>query len=128
MLQASSMQTIECIICLEEYNDTNRRPRTLPCAHNFCSPCLQKCIAQGGKNCSVCRKSYIAFTVEDIPINNDIEKLCQIVKLMAENTEPTTSVFTTGTNDSSDEENDFSNGRCPKTLLKVIYFDVLLYI
>ena len=29
-----------CPICLETYNETNRLPKILPCAHTFCLECV----------------------------------------------------------------------------------------
>ncbi|CAL4190371.1 unnamed protein product, partial [Meganyctiphanes norvegica] len=111
---ASSITRIECGICLEEYN-TTRRPRTLPCGHNFCGDCLQNCIEQGSNNCSICRKTHTATTVDDIPINTEFETVIQLNRsLMLRNT--------VQTNESSDEDDDFSNGRCSRHKKSLLYF------
>ncbi|CAL4210611.1 unnamed protein product [Meganyctiphanes norvegica] len=110
---ASAIKPIECGICLEEYNQT-RRPRTLHCAHNFCGPCLQKSIVQGGLKCSICRKSHAAATIEDIPINSDLEKIVQMWSLMAVNT--------VRTDVSSNDEDDFNNGKCSRHKNSLLYF------
>jgi hypothetical protein len=33
---------LDCAICLEKYNDTNKVPRILKCGHTFCSSCLKE--------------------------------------------------------------------------------------
>ncbi|CAL4087200.1 unnamed protein product [Meganyctiphanes norvegica] len=110
---ASLKAPIECGICLEEY-DKVRRPRVLPCAHNFCSPCLQKYISLGGSKCSICTRTYTASSVEDFPINTDFEKMVQMWTHM--------SVKTARTNGSSDEEDDFTNGHCSIHRKSLVYF------
>ncbi|CAL4164703.1 unnamed protein product [Meganyctiphanes norvegica] len=111
---ASSITRIECGICLEEYN-TTRRPRTLPCGHNFCGGCLQNCIEQGSNSCSICRKTHTATTVDDIPINTEFETVIQLTRsLIAGNN--------ARSNESSDEDDDFTNGRCPKHKKSLLYF------
>ncbi|XP_041353308.1 E3 ubiquitin-protein ligase TRIM56-like [Gigantopelta aegis] len=49
-----------CEICLDEFDDGVRTPRTLPCLHTFCCECLEKmwgAAAQGVK-CPKCRKIW----------------------------------------------------------------------
>ncbi|CAL4256347.1 unnamed protein product, partial [Meganyctiphanes norvegica] len=112
--EASSITRIECGICLEKYT-TTRRPRTLPCGHNFCGYCLQNCIEQGNSNCSICRKTHTATTVDDIPINTEFETVIQLTRsLMAGNN--------ARSNESSDEDDDFTNGRCPRHKKSLLYF------
>ncbi|CAL4119931.1 unnamed protein product [Meganyctiphanes norvegica] len=64
---------------MEEFNGTSRRPKALPCAHHLCTPCLENCIARRMNKCSVCRKTFAASTVDDIPINTDLEKIIEYV-------------------------------------------------
>ncbi|CAL4124841.1 unnamed protein product [Meganyctiphanes norvegica] len=104
---------IECGICLEEYDEI-RRPRALPCAHHFCSPCLQKYITLGGNKCSVCTRTYTATSIDDFPINTDLEKMIQMWSHM--------SVNATKMNESSDDENDFSSGYCSIHKKSLVYF------
>ncbi|CAL4133675.1 unnamed protein product, partial [Meganyctiphanes norvegica] len=92
------MAPIECSICLEEYNDTTRRPKVLPCGHNFHEHCLQDWIdTNGGNICSICRMEHKVTAVKDIPINTDLEK--SIMSLKAVNTD--------NSDESSDGEVDF---------------------
>ncbi|XP_041353030.1 E3 SUMO-protein ligase RanBP2-like [Gigantopelta aegis] len=49
-----------CEICLDNFDDGVRTPRTLPCLHTFCCDCLEKmwgAAAQGVK-CPKCRKIW----------------------------------------------------------------------
>ena len=51
---------LDCIICLERYNDSNRKPHVLfPCGHTICGECLESI-----DNCPKCRKN-IERTVEN---------------------------------------------------------------
>ncbi|CAL4067124.1 unnamed protein product, partial [Meganyctiphanes norvegica] len=76
--------SIACSICLEEYNDTNRRPKALPCAHNLCLRCLENCIALTVNKCGVCRKPFAATSVGEIPFNTDLEKLIRYVSQLTQ--------------------------------------------
>ncbi|CAL4097452.1 unnamed protein product, partial [Meganyctiphanes norvegica] len=109
---ASSIDPSECGICLQKYNTTHR-PRTLQCGHNFCGTCLQNCIHQGIDKCSVCRRPLTATTIDEIPINTDFEQLIQMWTPRAVNTND---------NEPSDEEGDFSKGRCSKHPKSFLYF------
>jgi hypothetical protein len=40
-LQAMERPFLECEICFFEYNETLRRPLSLPCGHTFCKSCVQ---------------------------------------------------------------------------------------
>ncbi|CAL4061327.1 unnamed protein product [Meganyctiphanes norvegica] len=104
---------IDCGICLEEYDEI-RRPRSLPCAHHVCSPCLQKHITFGGNKCSICSRAYTAISVDEFPINTDLEKMIQLWSHM--------SVNAARTNESSDEEDDFTNGYCSIHKKSLVYF------
>jgi len=46
----------DCIICLESYNDSNRKPHTLiPCGHTICGVCLESLSRMSINNCPECR-------------------------------------------------------------------------
>jgi hypothetical protein len=32
---------LECSVCMDPYDDKNKQPRLLNCAHSFCGECLQ---------------------------------------------------------------------------------------
>lgn len=52
---------VNCIICFENYNDSNRKPKALiPCGHIVCGKCLDLI-----KECPNCRKN-IEKSVEKI--------------------------------------------------------------
>ena len=58
----------DCVVCYEQYNDSNRMPHMLiPCGHTICRECLGSIT-----NCPKCRKN-IERTVENwdlIPSND----------------------------------------------------------
>ena len=58
----------DCVVCYEQYNDSNRKPQVLiPCGHTICGECLGSIT-----NCPKCRKN-IERTVENwdlIPSND----------------------------------------------------------
>ncbi|XP_061178169.1 E3 ubiquitin-protein ligase TRIM71-like [Saccostrea echinata] len=49
---------LECGICMNEYNDTDRRPRVLPCLHSFCDQCIKIMRTRDAIKCSECNESY----------------------------------------------------------------------
>lgn len=38
------IEEIKCPLCSQDYNETDRMPRTIPdCGHSFCSTCIIEC-------------------------------------------------------------------------------------
>lgn len=67
-----------CPICLEDFNDTTRRPRVLPCGHSFCSQCLYQIMSSGISKCSSCRALYKVKSLNSIPVNIGMERFIQM--------------------------------------------------
>lgn len=67
---------MECKVCLEIYNDSNRKPKIITnCGHTFCSNCLN---SLNIKSCPKCRNKIIDCVINyDILelINNDSNKI-----------------------------------------------------
>ncbi|XP_029947597.1 RING finger protein 223-like [Salarias fasciatus] len=53
------MDTLECIVCFDQYSRKDRVPRMLHCNHTFCTPCLQRLSKLEGRmytvSCPLCR-------------------------------------------------------------------------
>ena len=66
---------LECAICMEKYNTTNKIPRILTCGHTFCSSCLEiicerSGIESSGISCPLDKtKGHQNKNVSEIPIN-----------------------------------------------------------
>ena len=71
---------IECSICMEQYNTTNKLPRILSCGHTFCTSCLISFIKKSESNCQNEFSTFISCPVDkqighnnqninEIPIN-----------------------------------------------------------
>ncbi|XP_076087700.1 protein meiotic P26-like [Mytilus galloprovincialis] len=60
-------QFLECPICNELFNDTDRHPRVLPCLHSYCYTCLKKLIEQSKYTCPLCKSD---FFVQNISVDS----------------------------------------------------------
>ncbi|CAC5418975.1 TRIM2_3 [Mytilus coruscus] len=56
-------QFLECPICNELFNDTDRHPRVLPCLHSYCYTCLKKLIEQSKYMCLLCKSDFFVQNV-----------------------------------------------------------------
>ncbi len=77
---------LECPVCVEFFNQTDRRPRLLhSCLHAFCTPCLEQLLVKEGKGqitCPLCRhvqkvKGGIASLPKD-PVRDNLVEYLQI--------------------------------------------------
>jgi hypothetical protein len=74
---------LECTICLDKYNSTNKLPRILKCGHTFCTICLKELSRAGNlENSLPFIKCPLDKTIghgntntEEIPINRIIVDL-----------------------------------------------------
>lgn len=67
---ALTLQTFECSLCFEEYDELQRCPRLLQCGHTFCSLCLQSLWKDGSIECPLDRRALIAMEgVQSLPKN-----------------------------------------------------------
>ncbi|XP_034233497.1 uncharacterized protein LOC117640740 isoform X2 [Thrips palmi] len=53
--------TMECQVCLEQFNLVERRPKVLPCGHSYCLKCLQQLPT---KVCPLDKKEFLAAPEE----------------------------------------------------------------
>ncbi|CAG2233487.1 unnamed protein product [Mytilus edulis] len=60
-------QFLECPICNELFNDTDRHPRVLPCLHSYCYTCLKTLIEQSKYTCPLCKSD---FFVQNISVDS----------------------------------------------------------
>ncbi|XP_072036621.1 uncharacterized protein [Amphiura filiformis] len=56
----SLMKLLECQICTEIFNETDRKPKILPCQHTVCLHCMRRM----GRN--ICRESYESYDANDV--------------------------------------------------------------
>ncbi|KAK8371715.1 hypothetical protein O3P69_018965 [Scylla paramamosain] len=59
----------DCPICHITFDDTLRRPRTLPCGHTLCTPCINELKEQGAVKCPICRASHAVPEMGQFPIS-----------------------------------------------------------
>ncbi|CAL4063491.1 unnamed protein product [Meganyctiphanes norvegica] len=69
------MAGIECEICLNYFDEKERRPKNLQCGHTFCLACMETSFAKGNPLCSLCRTPHNAETIDNIPFNFRLEEL-----------------------------------------------------
>ncbi|XP_063852574.1 uncharacterized protein LOC135095589 isoform X2 [Scylla paramamosain] len=59
----------DCPVCFITFDDTLRRPRTLPCGHTLCSPCIDGLKQQDAVTCPTCRASHAVPGAGHFPIS-----------------------------------------------------------
>lgn len=69
------MNSSECTICMEYFDEKKQRPRCLPCGHTFCNTCIDHSIAIGDKACATCRKPHKASKASALPVNFLVEEI-----------------------------------------------------
>ncbi|XP_046542344.1 E3 ubiquitin-protein ligase TRIM17-like [Haliotis rubra] len=80
---------LECSVCVEHFNQTNRRPRHLnSCLHAFCTICLQTLLTKEGGNkitCPLCRQvQTVRGTADTLPIDPVRDKLTEYLQMKIE--------------------------------------------
>ncbi|KAK4308829.1 hypothetical protein Pmani_019506 [Petrolisthes manimaculis] len=65
----------ECGICFTLFDDIERRPRTLPCGHTFCTSCLIVLLETKNLTCPSCRVKHRTRKINKIPINYNLEEI-----------------------------------------------------
>jgi len=66
---------LKCGICYEQYDSSERRPRTLPCHHFFCTSCIGNNIQASFHQCPSCRHRIEIISVSTLPANTLMEDL-----------------------------------------------------
>lgn len=59
---------LECGICLEQFNESKRKPVVLPCGHTICIPCISLMAKDNSVECPFDHKKH-EVKIEDLPIN-----------------------------------------------------------
>jgi hypothetical protein len=67
------MESIEeiltCKICMERFNDEDKKPLFVPCGHTFCSRCLRFIYKRPNLRCPLDKKEHKVEAFTNIPIN-----------------------------------------------------------
>ncbi|XP_068205041.1 uncharacterized protein [Palaemon carinicauda] len=73
------MASQDCQVCLEGFDNEERRPRCLSCGHTLCTSCLTDILGQGQLLCPFCRLPHNGpvNAVEDVPINYTVVSLLE---------------------------------------------------
>ncbi|XP_042883048.1 uncharacterized protein LOC122260027 [Penaeus japonicus] len=66
---------MDCKVCLDKFNEEDKRPRYIPCGHTFCSFCLSNLFRNGSVSCPTCRAKHTASDVAQFPIAYLVEEL-----------------------------------------------------
>ena len=72
-----------CTICMEQYNDSHKLPKMLPCAHTFCKTCIKQYADQhfNGFNCPLC-STKVNISAKDVEkLNNNLTLISFMDKL-----------------------------------------------
>ncbi|XP_046365191.2 tripartite motif-containing protein 45-like [Haliotis rufescens] len=86
---------LECPVCVEHFNQTDRRPRLLhSCFHAFCTQCLQQLLTKEGKGqitCPLCRQVHkVPGKADILPVDPVRAKLVDFVQIKNERKVPCT--------------------------------------
>lgn len=73
---------LDCPVCMTAYDGTVRRPRTLPCGHTFCTPCIDGLKDQDKVMCPTCRVDHAVPESGWFPVTYVIESLMQRIREM----------------------------------------------
>ncbi|XP_071089423.1 E3 ubiquitin-protein ligase TRIM45-like isoform X2 [Haliotis cracherodii] len=86
---------LECPVCVEHFNQTDRRPRLLhSCLHAFCTQCLQQLLTKEGNGqitCPLCRQVHkVPGKADTLPVDPVRVKLVDFVQIKNERKVPCT--------------------------------------
>lgn len=76
----------DCKVCLDRFNEEDKRPRYIPCGHTFCSFCLSNLMKSGSLSCPTCRARHSAPDIAQFPIAYLVEELiknCSVRRSLA---------------------------------------------
>ncbi|TMS37809.1 hypothetical protein L596_004667 [Steinernema carpocapsae] len=77
---------VNCEICLEPFDALEKRPKLLPCGHNFCKNCLfslcchQQYYLLESVACPTCREEFSTTIAMEAPVNYDLCKMLESVQ------------------------------------------------
>lgn len=77
------LEPLECRVCSNLYNTSDRCPRILRCGHTYCSTCLKTLAGKKGVECPECRKHHKVRLVSAISRNLSMEEVMEHVGLLA---------------------------------------------
>lgn len=66
-------------MCLEPYDQAERRPRALPCGHSFCSLCIGSIFSLGSLSCPKCRARHAASDASKFPFAYELEEMIALL-------------------------------------------------
>ncbi|XP_071082627.1 uncharacterized protein [Haliotis cracherodii] len=103
---------LECPVCVEHFNQTDRCPRLLhSCLHAFCTLCLQQLLTKEGKGqitCPLCRRVHkVPGKADTLPVDAVRAKLVDFVQIRNEGKVPCTDC----------PEGSTAESRCPECSL-----------
>ncbi|XP_042240960.1 protein VAPYRIN-like isoform X2 [Homarus americanus] len=69
----------ECQVCLEDYDNIERRPRSLSCGHSLCTNCVAETLMRGKLNCPYCRARHVPDVqmASQVPVNYTVDNVIQ---------------------------------------------------
>jgi RNA recognition motif-containing protein len=73
---------MECPICIEPYNSSDRKPMSLECGHSLCGPCLES-LFKTKRECPIDR-IRILKPLEAIPINFGVLQIIEATKSLSD--------------------------------------------
>ena len=62
-------EILTCKVCMERFNDEDKKPLFIPCGHTFCSKCLRFIYKRPVLRCPLDKKEHKLDTFAAIPIN-----------------------------------------------------------
>nr|XP_045582671.1 uncharacterized protein LOC123745771 [Procambarus clarkii] len=69
-----------CKVCLSNYNETVRRPCTLPCGHTICSQCTKDAVQNALLICPSCHTEHSATADAQFPVSYSMVALLRKLK------------------------------------------------
>ena len=69
-LKQSALEAIlECPVCMQEFDEDEKKPLVIPCGHTLCKFCVSTMVEEGMLKCPFCRKEMDIGEAAQLPVN-----------------------------------------------------------
>lgn len=69
-------------MCLDTYDQSEKRPKVLPCGHSYCSICVDDLVKEYSLTCPKCRARYAVSDASQFPFAYDLEEVLSKMRMI----------------------------------------------